>query len=115
MIRNQEKFRQVGGLLLEALMLFFVFTCSFSGVHHSYHAEKEFTFSAVPTDQVVFRDSTSSSETLLTCLSKVEVENIRAGIQNLERLYIDMSTVPASFVSRSIYNPFYTHLTASAP
>jgi hypothetical protein len=112
---SREKMRRVGGLFLEALMLVFIFTCSWSDSTHNtqFHAEQIFT--AIPIDQIAFRESDSSSETLLNFLSKFRVSDVDYLLT--KRILIEISPLKTSsfFVSLSRYNSFYTHITASAP
>ncbi len=116
MIRNREKMRQVGGLLLEALMLVFVFTCSISDIPHTDRSSKgNLEISAIPADQIAFRDSDSSSEILLSFVSKIQAEDIYPPVNAIDLPSIKLATTEEFSVNQFLYNTFYTHITASAP
>lgn len=106
----------MGGILLEVLMLTFLFAYSWTNVNvNERRSADELTISVSPVDQLVFRDSDSSSELLLSTFSKTslsygEVLNLLFGLPALE-----LSTNNALFISHSLYNPFYTNTFIGAP
>lgn len=108
--------RLMGGILLEVLMLTFLFAYSWTSVNvHERRSTEELTFSVSPVDQLVFRDSDSSSESLLSSFSKTlfsygEILNLLFNLPGLE-----LSTNSALFVSHSLYNPFYANTFIGAP
>lgn len=116
MTMNKNQTRQAGGLLLEALMLIFVFTSSWSQFnYYDKHPEGDLVLSSLLTEQIAFFDSESSSEKLLSSVSKLHL--IDAEITNTS-FVISISPITgeeALLTHRSIYNTFYTHLTAKAP
>src|SRR5688500_3631712 len=109
MTANREKMRRIGGLLLEALMLVFIFTCSWADSTHNKKFHDEQVFTAIPVDQVVFRESDSSSETLLNFLSKFRITDIDYLSTKWIPIEINLAKTSSLFVSLSQYNSFYTH------
>jgi hypothetical protein len=108
--------RQAGGLLLEALMLVFIFVSSLSNVTQSErHGETGLVVSATSFDPIAFRDSDSSSESLLSYMSKMQVvcSDFVNAVLDLPSLAVFNSE--RFFISHCLYNIFYTHLTAKAP
>jgi hypothetical protein len=108
--------RQMGGILLEVLMLSFLFAYSWTDLNgHERRSTEELTISVSPADQLVFRDSDSSSELIFSAVSKTFI--VCGKILNLDfdLLGLELSTNSALLVSRSLYNPFYTTTFIGAP
>ncbi len=106
----------MGGILLEMLMLTFLFAYSWINVNVQERRSTEgLTISVSPVDQLVFRDSDSSSELLLSTVSKTlfsygDILNLVFDLPGLE-----LSTNSALLVSHSLYNTFYTNTFIGAP
>jgi hypothetical protein len=108
--------RQAGGLLLEALMLVFVFTSSWSQFdYYDRHSEGELVLSALLTEQISFIDSESSSEKLLNSVSKFHWTDVEISETSFVIPITEMGSDEALLTNHSVYNTFYTHLTAKAP
>jgi hypothetical protein len=112
---NREKLRRIGGLVLESLMLVFIFTCSWTDLTHKKKLHTEPVFTTISADEVIFCESHSTSETLLNFLSKFRFTDFDCLTPRpvlVEIISLKTSTFIASL---SRYNSFYTHITASAP
>jgi|SRR5688572_4889600 len=116
MIRYSEKTRQLAGLFLEALMLVFIFNFSWSEVNYAdKHSENKLVFSAIQADEISFYDSDSSSESILNFLSKGQIYH-SVYVNNCFDLFgISLTKADGFSISHSLFNTFYTHITASAP
>jgi uncharacterized membrane protein len=113
---NRNQIRQVGALLLEALMLVFVFTSSWSQFdYYDRHSEGDLVLSALLTEQISFIDSESSSERLLNSVSKFHSIDVEISKTSFVIPITQMSSDEALLTNHSVYNTFYTHLTAKAP
>lgn len=116
MTTNRNQVRQAGGLLLEALMLVFVFTSSWSQFdYYDRQSEGELVLSAQLTEQISFIDSESSSERLLNSVSKFHWFDMEIGKTAFVIPISQVANVEALLTNHSVYNTFYTHLTAKAP
>jgi hypothetical protein len=116
MISNRKKIRSVGGLLLEALMLLFIFTSSVSKTCHTDpHLKRGLVINAIPADQIAFRDSDSSSEILLNFVSKIQASDFYTSAVSIDLPAIELTNAEGFSVNPFLSNTFYTHITASAP
>ena len=108
--------RQIGVLVLEALMVVFVFAYSWSHVSIvDKHAAGKLTISAAVEGQFVFRDSQSSSESLLADISKIQLSDGEFGSFIIDLHSLKLATCDAFFVTPALYNTFYTNTTIHAP
>lgn len=109
----KNKKRQIGGLLLEALVLIFVFTSP--GLASNFADNNgELTIRISPVEQIVFRDADSSSESLLQFISKIQIPPSEFATTVVDLFCFEITNESFS-TSQSLYNTFYTHITASAP
>ncbi len=68
-----DKKRRIGGLLLEVLVLIFVFSSSWSQTEFTKKAKDETILKASPVEQIAFRDSDSYLKSLLDFISKIQI------------------------------------------
>lgn len=112
---NKNTIRQAGALLLEALMIVFVVVHSWTGVKARDNVRPgDLTLSVTPAEQLVFRDSHSSTESLLEVAAKlqfIETETIVA----IDVPSLELSTSDALLITAAFYNTFYTNTTIHAP
>ncbi len=103
-------------LLLEVLMLAFIFTYSWTGAKDTdHHADGKLVISAAPVEQIVFRDSDSSTKTLLPTLSKSAPDDSELNRNIIDLASIEVLTCDALLIVASLYNTFYTTTTIGAP
>jgi hypothetical protein len=110
-----EKKRRTGGLLLEALVLIFVFSGSWSQVEFPEKNAKEAVLKASPVEQIAFRDSDSYMKSLLDVISKIQISDDHFTPFTIDLFASKIANTSCLHVSRSLYNSFYIHLTAKAP
>lgn len=108
--------RRIGGLLLEVLVLIFLFGGSWFGTEFSEENKGELVLKASPIEQIAFCDSDSYMKSLLDFISKTQISpgNFIPFIVDFPSLEIANTSCLLS-VTHSLYNTFYTHLTAKAP
>lgn len=114
MYRLNNKERRVWCLLLEALVLIFVFSNAWSQTEFD-DQDRGSVVKTPPIEQMVFHDSDSYIKSLLDFAAKVHVA---AG--NFSEFVIDIAglevvNTSCLYVAHSLYNSFYIHLTAKAP
>jgi hypothetical protein len=112
---TSEHTRRIGGLLLEVLVLVFVFSGSCLDIEVFNHYNRELTVKTAPVEQIAFRDPNHSLKSLTGCNDKVRSSH---GHYTLFLAILEsrkIKNAPALFISSSLYNNFYTHLTAKAP
>jgi len=108
--------RQIGALFLEALMVVFVFVYSWSDVRTvERHPAGKLSISAASAGQFVFRDSHSSSESLLAVVSKVQLSDGEFTSLIVDLPSLKLATCDAFLISPTLYNTFYTNTTIHAP
>ncbi len=108
--------RRIGGILLEALVLIFVFSSSFlQGGIVDKNLKNQLVIKISPVEQIAFRDSDSLSKSLLEFISKVQISlsDLNPLMVELPALVIESATFFA--VNPSLYNTFYVCLSANAP
>ncbi|HEX6226627.1 MAG TPA: hypothetical protein VFZ52_19535, partial [Chryseolinea sp.] len=110
-----ERKRRISGLFLEVLVLIFVFGSSWPQLEAAKETTYGIVLKAIPIEQIAFRDSDQSLKSLLDFTSKIQI--CSAGFTSFQ---IDLPTLEIAnssclVVPHSLYNSFYTHLTAKAP
>lgn len=116
MNQNKNKSRRVGGLLLEVLMLAFIFAYSWTDAKAiDHHHIGELTISAAPVEQIVFRDSDSSPESLIPVSSKALAYDSEVSNSTIDLPSMEVFTSKAFLIAPSLYNTFYTVTTIGAP
>jgi hypothetical protein len=107
--------RRIGGLLLEVLVLVFVFSGSFIDIELFDNDKGSLTVRASPVEQIAYRDPNSSSKLLSEFHGKVQ--NPHGHFTPFIIDFANQEIVNASrfLISLSLYNIFYTHLTSQAP
>lgn len=116
MNQSKNKSRRVVSFLLEVLMLAFIFTYSWADAKDTdHHTKGKLVISAAPVEQIVFRDSDSSTETLLPTLSKSAPDDSEFNRNIIDLASIEVLTSDALLIVTSLYNTFYTTTTIGAP
>jgi hypothetical protein len=112
---TSEHTRRIGGLLLEVLVLVFVFSGSCLGVEIFNQQKRELTVKTAPVEQIAFREPTHSLKSHTECNGKTQ--NSHSHYTPFLVIFESRKIVNASALSigSSLYNIFYTHLTAQAP
>jgi hypothetical protein len=110
-----EKKRRTVGLLFEALVLIFVFSGSWSQVEFSRKNEKQAVLKASPVEQIAFRDSDSYMKSLLEVTSKIEISDDHFTPFTIDLFASEIANTSCLYVTHSLYNSFYIHLTGKAP
>ena len=110
-----DKKRRIGGLLLEVLVLVFVFSSSWSHTEFAEKAKDESILTASPVEQIAFRDSDSHLKSLLDFISKIQISGGGFTFFTIDLPALELANTSCLYISHSLYNSFYTHLTAKAP
>jgi hypothetical protein len=110
-----DKKRRIGGLLLEVLVLVFVFSSSWSHTEFAEKAKDESILTASPVEQIAFRDSDSYLKSLLDFISKIQISGGGFTFFTIDLPALELANTSCLYISHSLYNSFYTHLTAKAP
>jgi len=110
-----DKQRRIGGLLLEVLVLVFVFSSSWSQTEFIKKAKDETILKASPVEQIAFRDSDSYIKSLLDFISKIQISEGGFTFFTIDLPALEIANTSCLYISHSLYNSFYTHLTAKAP
>src|SRR5262245_53123185 len=104
--------RRLGGLLLEVLVLVFVFSGSFTDIELFDNDKGSLTVRASPVVQIAYREPNSSPRPLSVSHGKVQNPHSHFTPFITNREVINASRF---LISASLYNTFYTHLTSQAP
>lgn len=111
-MKHKNKTRQLGGLLLEALMLIFVFTCTWTESNFiDQYTQGALTIRLAPVEQIAFRNS----EYLLRFISKIQISGGDFNTAIINLVCIEIGNTKGFSINQSLYNTFYTHTTANAP
>ena len=110
-----DKKRRIGGLLLEVLVLIFVFSSSWSQTEFDKKTQDEAILKASPVEQIAFRDSDSYIKSLLDFISKIQISGGGFTSFTIDLPALEIANTSCLYISHSLYNAFYTHLTAKAP
>ena len=110
-----DKKRRIGGLLLEVLVLVFVFSSSWSHTEFAKKDKDESILTASPVEQIAFRDSDSYLKSLLDFISKIQISGGGFTFFTIDLPALELANTSCLYISHSLYNSFYTHLTAKAP
>jgi hypothetical protein len=110
-----DKQRRIGGLLLEALVLIFVFSSSWPHTEFAKNDTSDVVLSAAPIEQIAFRDSDSYLKSLLDFTSKIQITSVTFASFQIDLQALEIANSSCLLVPHSLYNSFYTHLSAKAP
>ena len=107
--------RRIGGLLLEVLVLVFVFSGACLDIELFDNDKGSLTVRASPVQQIAFRDTNSSVKSLSEFQGKVQ--NPHSHFTPFIIDFANQEIINASrfLIGCSLYNTFYTHLTSQAP
>jgi hypothetical protein len=115
MYRLNTKERRIGGLLLEALVLIFVFSGAWSQPESDAAHSGDLVVKTSPVEQIAFRDSDTYVKSLLDFVTKVQAVASDFSESNIDVAELLVRNTTCLCVGHSLYNCFYTHLTAKAP
>jgi hypothetical protein len=115
MYQLNNKERRVGGLLLEALVLIFVFSSAWSQTEFEDYNSGDLVVKTSPIEQIAFCDSDSAIKSLLDVIAKVQMLGGNFSEFVVDVAGFELINTSCLYVAHSIYNSFYTHLTANAP
>lgn len=113
---NKNNTKQIGVLLLEVLMVVLVFTYSWTNVKaRDTQTHGGLSINAASAERVVFRNSHSSSESLLEVISKIQFSVVDFGSFLVDVPSMELATCEAFLITPALYNTFYTYTTIKAP
>jgi hypothetical protein len=115
MYRLNNKQRCVGGLLLEALVLIFVFGSACSQTEFEDFDRGALVVKTSPIEQIAFRDSDSYIKSLLDVIATVQMLGSNFSEFVVDVAGLEVINTNCLYVAHSLYNSYYTHLTAKAP
>jgi hypothetical protein len=107
--------RRIGGLLLEVLVLVFVFSGSWSQVEFPEKNEGDAFLMPSPVEQIAFRDTDSYMKSLLDFISKNQISAGNFTPLVVDVFALEIANTSCLYITHSLYNSFYIHLTANAP
>jgi hypothetical protein len=110
-----KKERRIGGLLLEVLVLVFVFSGGWSQGESDAVNSGHVVVKTSPVEQIAFRDSDTYVKSLLDFVTKVHAAAPNFSEVNIDVAELLVKNTTCLSVAHSLYNCFYTHLTAKAP
>jgi hypothetical protein len=106
---------RLGAFLLQALMLFFIVSSSWTSVHaRSRPLDGHLKVRSLSTDQIIFRDS-NPSESLSNTLVKFSVLDCEFAPNSVDVASRAVALSEAFFITHSTFNTFYHHITINAP
>ena len=116
MYHLNNKKRRIGGLLLEFLVLIFVFSGAWSQTEFVDQCERgQLVVKTAPVEQIAFRDSDSYIKSLLDFISKVQMSEGSFAQFVVDLPGLEIANTSCLYITHSLFNSFYTHLTAKAP
>lgn len=107
--------RRLGGLLLEVLVLVFVFSGACLDIELFDNDKGSLTVRASPVQQIAFRDSNSSIKSLSESHGKVQNPHCHFTPFIIDFANQEIINASRFLITCSLYNTFYTHLTSQAP
>lgn len=113
--RLSENQRRFSGLFLEALVLIFVFGISSPRLEAAKNDANGNILKAIPIEQIAFRDSDQSLKSLLDFTSKIQICSVGFTSFQVDLPTLEIANSSFLVVAHSLYNSFYTHVTAKAP
>lgn len=115
MYRLNHKERRVGGLLLEALVLVFVFSSAWPQREFDQGDRGRLIVKASTVEHMVFRDSDSYVKSLLDYLDTAQILSGNFSESFVDVAGLEVKNTRCLDIALSLYNSFYIHLTAKAP
>lgn len=112
---NNKK-RRIGGLVLEVLVLIFVFSSSWSQTEFTdKNSRGQLIVKTSPVEQIAFCNSDFSLKSLLEFISKIQISHNSFSPVLVDLPARDIENRTVFSISPSLHNTFYIHLTAKAP
>lgn len=97
-------------------MLLFLFAYSWTeSTSTERAADGKLTIRAIPAEHFVFRDSSSTPETLIAFIAKAQTTASEFSSVTFDIFSSEIFNSEALIIRASLFNTFYTHLTANAP
>jgi hypothetical protein len=114
-MKRKEKIRRVRGLLLEAVMIVFILSYSFSEASGEDSSRNgTLIVQETPLEQIIFQDP-NSSESLAPFFSKIQIADCEFIHVLVDQLGLKISRSISFSVAQHTYNPFYEHITVHGP
>jgi hypothetical protein len=113
---RDTKMNRLTGLFFEILMIVFLFSSSYStSTPIQQTANGQLTVQSSPASQIVFSNSETSSEHLFQCVSKFQIADSIVSVVTYDIALLEVKNSLALYVTTSLFNTFYKHLSAKAP
>lgn len=115
-LKRDNNIKRLTGLFFEALMIVFLFSSSYSFSNSIQKPVKgQLTVHTSPAAQIVFSNSETSSEYLFQYISKSQIADAILSVATFDIALFELTNSEALLVAPSLFNTFYTHLSAKAP
>lgn len=115
-LERDNNIKRLTGLFFETLMIVFLFSSSYSFSNSIQKPVKgQLTVHTSPVAQFVFSNSETSSEYLLQYISKFQISDAIVSVVTFDIALLEMTNSKALFITPSLFNTFYTYLSAKAP
>jgi hypothetical protein len=115
-LERDNNIKRLTGRFFEVLMIVFLFSSSYSFSSAVQKPLKgHLTVHTSPAAEIVFSHSDTSSEYLIQYVSKFQVSEAILSIVRFDFALLQLTNSEALFITPSLFNTFYTHLTAKAP
>jgi hypothetical protein len=112
---KKEKVRCIGGLVLEAVMIVFILSYSFSDASgKDFSRSGALVLQETPLEQIIFQDP-NSSESLVPFFTKIQIADCEFIHVLADQLGLKVAKSFSFSVARHTYNTFYKHITIHAP
>ena len=112
---KKEKVRRIGGLVLEAVMIVFILSHSFSDASgKDFSRSGALVLQETPLEQIIFQDP-NSSESLVPFFTKIQAVDCEFIHVLMDQLGLKVARSIRFSIARHTYNTFYKHITIHAP
>ena len=113
---GDDNTKQLTGLFFTSLVIVFLFSSSYSFANSIQKPVKgQLTVQTSPTAQIIFSNAGTASESIFQCISKFQIADAILSVVNFDIISREVTNSDALFITPSLYNTFYTHLSAKAP
>lgn len=115
-LERDNNIKRLTGLFFEVLMIVFLFSSSYSFSNSIQKPlQGQLTVHTSPAAQFVFSNSETSSEYFLQYISKFQISNAIVSVITFDIALLEMTNSKALLITPSLFNTFYTYLSAKAP
>lgn len=113
---RDDNTKRLTGFFFTILMIVFLFSSSYSSANSIQKPVKgQLTVQTSPLVQIVFSNGETSSESIFQCISKFQITDAITSVVSLDIPSREVANSDALFITPSLHNTFYTHLSANAP